>query len=301
MQDVFKLKKSGWYVKLVKQIWNVDWEDFSHLCPLFWLALVSVPIWIIYQILRPLIMFGRFILKKFADSLYKENMKRTLKKKAITLRIINDIKEKPDLMRELARKRYEYQYEDGCTVKGWEDIYYFLDLKGRIALDNMVIKIHEERYAIFKEKELLKWRRQKMEEKARTARKATINNIVRWAKPIGKGILWILAAASGLVVIYFLYFLGLLISKISAQTWGLLGLVVLGGLLLFLIIYLLSRITLPEISISCKTYRKVTTLFDGFYKYIIYPFIWLFGGIVKIFVAFFNVIRNNCPAIEWTD
>jgi hypothetical protein len=44
IKDIFKLKKQGWHSRLMKLTWGWTYEDFSHMCPYFWLSIVNVVI-----------------------------------------------------------------------------------------------------------------------------------------------------------------------------------------------------------------------------------------------------------------
>lgn len=40
--ESFKLKKGAWHVRLMKYTWNLNYYDFSHICPYFWLSIFNV-------------------------------------------------------------------------------------------------------------------------------------------------------------------------------------------------------------------------------------------------------------------
>ena len=42
IKDVFILKKNAWYIKMIGYMWDLQYRDFSHMCPLFWLCVFSV-------------------------------------------------------------------------------------------------------------------------------------------------------------------------------------------------------------------------------------------------------------------
>lgn len=72
IKDVFTLKKGSYLIWLMKYIWRLDYRDFSHMCPFFWLSilnhfaiLVVFPIkeggrlswWLIKQSWKPICIF----------------------------------------------------------------------------------------------------------------------------------------------------------------------------------------------------------------------------------------------------
>lgn len=68
-KDVFILKKTAWHARLMKYIWNLDYRDFSHICPYFWLtifntmiSLVILPLLFSYRTIFPFIFkwLGKF-------------------------------------------------------------------------------------------------------------------------------------------------------------------------------------------------------------------------------------------------
>lgn len=60
--DVFTLHKRSWHSRLMKYTWNIDCEDFTHLCPYFWLSIFNV---IISPIVLPLKFFFGTILPDY--------------------------------------------------------------------------------------------------------------------------------------------------------------------------------------------------------------------------------------------
>jgi hypothetical protein len=67
-RDVFVLKKAAWHCRLMRYIWGLSHDDFSHICPYFWLSIFNV---IVSPVLLP-IMFGfRSILPFIGKYTYK--------------------------------------------------------------------------------------------------------------------------------------------------------------------------------------------------------------------------------------
>ena len=48
-----KLSKDAWYMKLMKFMWDLDYNNFPNLCPLFWSVVGSIVILPIYLIIAP--------------------------------------------------------------------------------------------------------------------------------------------------------------------------------------------------------------------------------------------------------
>lgn len=48
-KDVFVLKKTSWHVRMMKYIWGLDYKDFSHMCPYWWLSVFNflIAIWVV--------------------------------------------------------------------------------------------------------------------------------------------------------------------------------------------------------------------------------------------------------------
>lgn len=42
IKDVFTLKKNSWHARLMKFTWNLDFFDFSYMCPYFWLTVFNM-------------------------------------------------------------------------------------------------------------------------------------------------------------------------------------------------------------------------------------------------------------------
>lgn len=59
-KDVFVLKKTSWHVRMMKYIWGLDYKDFTHMCPYWWLSVFNfvIAIWVVgffkegYKILK---------------------------------------------------------------------------------------------------------------------------------------------------------------------------------------------------------------------------------------------------------
>ncbi len=61
-KDVFVLKKNSYHAKMMKWIWNLNYYDFSHMCPYWWLSVFNHIIFIPYAVVR---LSGRYIWRFF--------------------------------------------------------------------------------------------------------------------------------------------------------------------------------------------------------------------------------------------
>ena len=67
-KDVFKVKKTSYHARMMKYIWNLDYYNFSHMCPYFWLSIfnhfIIVFVFIFKQVYRLVfVKFVRFMLE----------------------------------------------------------------------------------------------------------------------------------------------------------------------------------------------------------------------------------------------
>lgn len=312
IKDVFKLKKRGWYTRLVKWMWNIDYRDFSHMCPFFWLAVLSVLILVPYSIVRAII----FLCADFFDGIGENVRKareasreRNNEKWGIVMKERRDkgrqVGTDEELLKDFAEKLYYHWDEDHCLPKDYEGVWDYVSDEKRDAIHKLIEQIREERKAVLQNRARLRAEAIERERLAMIARKARINRIVSYAKPIGKGFLILLAGASAIVVLYFLYKGFMWLTTLKAVVWAVAGWTILALALLALLIFGLTKVKWGtvrfEFKMSCTWKRRWTSFFMGIYKYIIYPIWWIFKGIAKIFQATFMVVKNECPAIEWED
>jgi len=64
-KDVFVLKKNSYHVKMMKYIWNLEYHDFSHMCPYWWLSvfnhIIFLPLFCIKSFLKGIRLLANFI------------------------------------------------------------------------------------------------------------------------------------------------------------------------------------------------------------------------------------------------
>lgn len=53
-KDIFELKKNSYHSRMMKYIWNLNYYDFSHMCPYWWLSvfnhIIFIPIFLLRQL-----------------------------------------------------------------------------------------------------------------------------------------------------------------------------------------------------------------------------------------------------------
>jgi hypothetical protein len=63
IKDVFTLSKNSYHVKMMKYIWNLNYYDFSHMCPYWWLSVVNHIIFIPFFLVREFLKLLKWGLK----------------------------------------------------------------------------------------------------------------------------------------------------------------------------------------------------------------------------------------------
>lgn len=66
-KDVFVLKRRSVRARMMKYIWNLEPDDFSHMCPFFWLSLAN---WLIFPFMY-VIRKGYWLISKFFHAVWK--------------------------------------------------------------------------------------------------------------------------------------------------------------------------------------------------------------------------------------
>lgn len=256
-------------MSLMKYIWDLDHHSFSHICPYFWLSVFNVLIIIPFFIVKTIIKVF-YWLSNYFDSLEQISIQKRL----------NQLKQNPDYLNHIARLcdkdyhkflqyiRYEYDTDDYYTLYTLRDKYELEkeELERKREKDNYEnIKIHKEK----------------------------INRILKYIKPISVLFLYILGFGTVILTSMGIYYSALYISSISTQVWlhaFYAFLVVVAGIILILGLF---KIISYFSNNSCSVKNNRT------FKIISSPFIYIGGGIKLIFLFFIEIIKNNCPAIDW--
>lgn len=295
IKDVFVLNKNGWYVKLNKWMWDVDYTDFSHMCPFFWLTVASILFLIPYLLFRGLITGILWLQEKMKAKKEVKSIKETKER----IELLGKLERDPILQKDLATK-LQASWDDGiCLPKHYNKLWYDLSFTEQDKIRTLIEAIRAEKAAFYEAKLQREAEQREKERLAAIARKARINTILKYAKPIGKIFLWLLAAATVVLVGYLLFKGALAIAAITAKQWIFTGkvLLMLLGVAAFIIgcAYASNKI---KFELSCKTKKRLLMVIKPFI-WIAKGFIWLIKGIAKICRAIFQTVKNECPAINW--
>lgn len=273
--DVYELSKNAWYFRLLKYIFNLDYHDFSHVCPLFWLTLSAL---IISPVVLPIAFVVRLIAAK-VKSVKEENIKEFEEWAAIYYHDIsvneksfNALKE-TDFWNDKTNKRmYRFVYEYLPYVNF--EMYRILDIIGL-----------EKRAP---------YRKAKKDKKKRN--KERINRMLRYITPIGKAILFVFAiigvCLAGCLVIFVIDFF----IHLGHKGWVNVGLII---LIIFGVLMLTLGIASIEENMGPRTRAKFGKIFREFFIVITTPFIGLWFLIKKCGQFITMIFSDYCPAIKF--
>jgi len=187
IKDVFVLSKNAWHSKLMKYIWNLNYRDYSHMCPYFWLSVFNViafvPVFIGKSVIGKIFTYSR---SRFGDYLEK-------KEKQWALDYIEKLKNDPKELVKLSR----------LSTKKYNDILYYRNLNFSSLGSNFWKELYRLRDSYNDElSEKYEIKSYRKEEKSLT-NKERINKLLKVVKPISKAILYIISAAGlfGIVAI----------------------------------------------------------------------------------------------------
>lgn len=274
-EKIYHLKKNAWHAKLMKYMWNLRHDDFSHICPYFWLSVLNVVAIIPYFIVR--------ILLTVIGNVFMNFLKRldTITENWVDynyMKIISSDAEIEKYARMIAcnnKLKHRGKWQDL-----WDRFYY-------TAPDDVMSKFTK--YRTKYEDSLFTEKNSKIERKRR------INKIVKIVKPISIGILWIVGTAVSLFVLYWLYRFILWIPKGLAKiNWVHVFFWFIGAILTsgaFLGIFALAE--KGYLVMGCKTRR----FFVSTGRVMILPFVKLWELITLIG----QMIKESCPAIQWEE
>jgi hypothetical protein len=288
IKEVFELNKNSWYVKMVEYTWNLSYKDFSHICPLFWLSIVSLVIFpfkflfkevfgtIINWIFDPILKWWNNLPQYIADKEQKENEK------------LKTLLSDPVKWKEYCDKYLK------CKKNMFTDLWY-----------NNIIN-----YDQYKEISTLRTSYLNslpiIQQKKKETNKERINRIVKVVKPFSKILLTIGSVIGGIAALWFTYyainriinsdfiywFIMRTIATLSKITLASLyqTLLIIAAVIFTIIgLFLISH----GISELYQKYFKCCTIFN--------PFKWIWNGLSLFFTVIVQIIKNNCPAIEWKE
>ena len=303
IKDVFTLSKNSIWVKMMKYIWNLDYYDFSHMCPFFWLSLANAFIIIPFFIVRSIIV-GIFKFVVWIGKFIPEH--KSLSDRAYDF--LNTLSMNESTKISFFEKIFETKvFGTDCLnrfdKKVWDYMPYYL---GNQYWDFHLKRCDEEKDLIDKQEQLRAIAREK-ERQRLIKRKDRVNSILKIVKPIGQALLYIIGTLSVLGLTFGLYKLIVLIGHMKHKVWVNFGesilvllIIAIGMLILYgiikLIIYLFQTIDI-NLSMSCKTKNNI----GSFFKALWLPFYYIGKGIGGTVMFIINMIKQNCPAINWKD
>lgn len=313
-KDVFVLKKNSWHSRLMQFTWGLKPRDFSHMCPYFWLSVFNV-------IVFPIMFIYHCILKNFVEwvAMLFEQLGDYLDKKAEqwNKEYYENLEKDPAFL----QKILEADFNKRCNKKlrqFYSSYLYMQDYKKFHEIREKRSEVQDKIDAEKRLKENEDYEKRWAEERKAAERKAAIdttilnakkkiNSIYKWVQPICKGILYLLAGLTVLVVLYLLWKFLKLVASIPSHAWGQAGfivLVALGVIIGVLLLLLAIKWLVENIYICCETQRKIGNVALA----IATPFIWIgkilytIGKTLYSWGEFFvQMLKNNCPAIKWEE
>lgn len=276
--ESFKLRKNSWHMSLMTYIWGFRARDFSHICPYFWLSILNLIIIIPYFVLR--IVFAKFLwggLGWLIDGM-SEYLTRVEERKFAEL--YSSVKVDPLAKEEalhLCTNEW-YKFTQSFKYVDW-DLYQEMEDRRRTVL---ILKVERKEAAEIKSYE-------------RTIkRKARITKLVNFIRPLLTLLAWALGAAVIGFVGWILYYVVLFFMHIhyhinlyAVLKW--IGIVVGFILLIWAIIRVVGWLVL----------KMKCTIRPSWMRHLLKPFKWFFQGIGLLIKIIVQMIKNNCPAIDW--
>jgi hypothetical protein len=323
IKDVFILKKNSWHARLMKFTWNLDFYDFSHMCPYFWLTIFNM---IIFPVTFFFKVIAVSVFKAFGDGMealgdYLEAVadKRT---EFLMERMIADEQYRQSVIdRAIKRgegrlkwnKRFshiwdKFMYYSGEEVKEkmlseasiykeafWEKERKRLEKERERNRRNAIreaeqvrLELEEQQKRIARERRFADVKRERM--LAAKRRIAAINRIV---KPIGQMFIYIIAAAVVLGIGYLIYLACIAAGHVEHETYRsigkwtsyiLIGAAVL-GILIISIVILVKKYSdsITDFFTRNETLERISDGVVWFFMKCAVPFIWLAIVFAKAF------------------
>lgn len=335
-KDTFKLKKSSWHVKLMKYTLNLNYCDFDHLCPYFWLTIFNI---IIFPVFGPIKFLIKIVLGTWFKALFEyitdklESYKENKRQKLI---------EKYKLLFQIKNEVIEYNYDAMNRNKYIRKAFYSLTSEEQDQVENEVFTIRKQREKekTFILKSVLKKetdeeveKRKLLEKQRKIAIKQKITKIVIVVKPLIRLFIYAIAAITIAIALYYFYKLIIILTEIKPRYYIDIGKIILvwllSGLSLYLLInglnFIVSKIIATKnnklykrkvlLESSKKKFRKQSKIvknIKSILKYIFLPFTLIFKIIIKFFIKMYRslkkfiqitkqIYKKECPAINWED
>ncbi len=281
MTESYSINRNAWHVKMMKYIWNFDPWDFSHICPYFWLSVFNIFAIIFVFPVKSVANLFRWLINEIDDYCDKIN-ERDFMKKVSEAQLHQD---KFEELLNLCDKRFNK----------------FYDKLGWMSYKTPELREFREKLYLEREKFLGEKLFREYEEnlkKAAPSNKQEINNILKIVKPIAVGMLWIIGAIIGIFVGWLLYKFIIILILVPKHVWMVMGTVLLIlaiGMLIGMLIFFGIKWIFSKIPCTINGQEKAKKFFGTIGIIIISPLIAIVIGVM--FVG--DLIKNNCPAIDW--
>jgi len=244
----FELNKNGWHVKLMYYIWGTTTDDFSNMCPFFWLTILNIVLVIPYTIIKGIMAIFKII----------QNIEYNLQHKK--------------------RERYwELVYTRAIALKTEEDVKKFIDSeKNGKFVSSVIMNIKNNdlrKFALHYSQQLLE--KASLEADAikvmRSAKIKAMRNL-----PIAKFIGTVILILLGLALIGGTTLFIIMLTKAPIKLWLALGIVAGGGavvlFLTFVIMYIVKRLErsdkkFPKILIFKPIISGIKTIWQVLYEF----------------------------------
>lgn len=257
---IYELKKDSWIAKLTFKTWGVSHEDFTHICPFFWLALGTVMLFPITFIILLVKYLCRFYIEIGKE---KENVNFKWAETYYNW-LMTDEKALSNFMSTF------YKNKNSQVFKFYNNYSFIFDFELYKKCCEIYSKYNEDK--------------QELENNKRIERKQKINKIVRYIKPISNTILYLLAILSIFSLGFTMAFLYNSLTSITYLEW-MLFLKKLGILLLILVF---GFIAVYFIKGSVKENGILNWIGKKLYSA---------GSAIFIFINIF--FEENCPPVKW--
>jgi len=325
IKDVFKLRKGAWYIKLMKWTWGWDHSDFRNFCPLFWITILNIVIFIPFSLIKLLILLIGWIGNSIYDACERkaENWSRDFAHRLEKMddKAIREYFECDENPFEWHRIKKYQQVSRYLGTKGLFTTEYFEDEVYRKGWEERMAQMRE-RYILLREIEQDRLKKAhdilaelEARKKPRKSRQQRIGELTVKIKKV--------ATIFFYVVIFFLTYAAYsLVKWMITFDWYIIGEYCLDGLVWgciggagLVVIYLLVKIISTGVCVfstycySCEQRkRRIKAFFRPLrhLKYLGYPFLWLWmilcwigRGLTYLWDILVAIKSNNCPGIDW--
>lgn len=298
--ESFKLKKDGWHMKLMNFIWGVTYKDFSHICPYWWSTLATV-VFIVPLLAWTFLKKGIIYLAEKADDMVRASRDRKWERRQ---------KEIDEFYEKIKSKDFFDKIVNSCDskFKKFKDQMWDYNFSNKFDSHN---EYYEFRNRFFDEREKIEEQRkekertqEQLDRERQIKRKQTITKVLNVVKPILKVLFVIASITAAIFVVYYAYiFISWLITLDYswAEFWKwdwvdimatmLSTILYIGGLALFIYLFVKAIRFANKSSKTWCTPKWVKSIERGL--------IWFGTGVVTIWNIIVQMIKDNCPSIDW--